>query len=116
VPSEWIPRSSPVPAVAAIASTDTGAIEAEATLPATFDTTNPWVNWVPDNRSVAFLDLASGTPNISSYSVFAPSTPKQVPHFNTGQVWTFAWSPDGNQLAFAYGNNASDVVFFSQLK
>jgi eukaryotic-like serine/threonine-protein kinase len=102
--------------VAAIVSAESGADEIEARLPATFDSTNPWVNWAWDNRSIGFLDLASGTPNIWTYPVFSHDQPKQLTHYTTGQVWTFAWSPDGKQLAYAYGNNSSDVVLFSQPK
>ena len=102
--------------VAAVVSAETGADEVEARLPPAFDTTNPWVNWASDHRSIGFLDLASGTPNIWTYPIFGRDQPKQLTHFTTGQVWTFAWSPDGKQLAYAYGNNSSDVVLFSQPK
>jgi eukaryotic-like serine/threonine-protein kinase len=102
--------------VAAIVSAETGADEVEARLPPTFDTTNPWVNWASDNRSIGFLDLASGTPNIWTYPVFGQDQPRQLTHFTSGQIWTFAWSPDGKQFAYAYGNNSSDVVLFSQPK
>jgi hypothetical protein len=55
-------------------------------------------------------------PRIWIYPALAPGPAKQLTHFTTGQVWTFAWSPDGKQLAFGYGNNSSDVVIFSQPK
>jgi WD40 repeat protein len=102
--------------VATIVSAETGADEKDVRLPATFDTTNPWVNWAPDNQSIGFLDISSGTANIWIYPALAPGPAKQLTHFTTGQVWTFAWSPDGKQLAFGYGNNSSDVVIFSQPK
>jgi len=102
--------------VAAVVSAETGADEMDVRLPATFDTSNPWVNWAPDNRSIGFLDISSGTANIWTFPVFNAGPAKQLTHFATGQVWTFAWSPDGKQLAFAYGNNFSDVVLFSEPK
>jgi len=102
--------------VAAIVSAETGAEEKELKLPPTFDNTNPWVNWAGDNRSLGFLDLASGTPNIWTYPALADGSAKQLTHFTSGQIWAFAWSPDGKQLAFSYGNNSSDVVLFSQPK
>ena len=61
-------------------------------------------------ESKSFLSLGplSG-PSRSS----APPPKQQLTHFTYGQVWTFACSPDGKQLAFAYCNNSSDVVRFS---
>lgn len=101
--------------VAAVISAETGSNEQERSFSATFDTTNPWVNWAPDNR-IGFLDFSTGTSNIWSAPVFDEGPNRQLTHFNSGQVWTFAWSPDGKQLAYAYGNNSSDVVLFSDPK
>jgi Tol biopolymer transport system component len=102
--------------VAAIVSAETGAEEGDLKLSPTFDNVNPWVSWGPDNRSIGFLDLASGTPNIWSYPAFTQGPAKQLTHFTSGQVWAFAWSPDGKQLAFSQGNNSSDVVLFTNAK
>ena len=101
--------------VAAVVSAETGADEQERRISATFDTTNPWVNWAPDNR-IGFLDFSTGTSNIWSTAAFAEGPNRQLTHFNSGQVWTFAWSPDGKQLAYGYGNNSSDVVLFSDAR
>ena len=100
---------------AAIVSAETGADELEASISATFDTTNPWVNFGPKNQ-LGFLDISSGTSNLWIYPVFSNGPERQLTHFTSGQVWTFAWSPDGKQLAYAYGNNSSDVVLFSNSK
>ena len=100
---------------AAVVSAETGADEREASISNTFDTTNPWVNFGPDNH-VGFLDISSGTSNLWTMPVFGSASRQQLTHFTTGQVWTFAWSPDGKQLAYAYGNNSSDVVLFSNSK
>lgn len=101
--------------VAAIVSTETGADEPDASVSATFDTTNPWVNFGPENH-VGFLDFSSGTSNLWSFPVLGSGPKQQITHFTFGQVWTFAWSPNGKQLAYAYGNNSSDVVLFSNSK
>lgn len=101
--------------VAAVISAETGADEQERSIPATFDTTNPWVNWAPDNR-IGFLDFSNGTSNIWSMPALSEGPSRQLTHFNSGQVWSFAWSPDGKKLAYAYGNNSSDVVMFYDSK
>jgi len=100
---------------AAVVSAETGADEIEGSISPTFDTTNPWVNFGPENR-VGFLDISSGTSNLWTFPVLTSGTQQQLTHFTSGQVWTFAWSPDGKQLAYAYGNNSSDVVLFSSSK
>ena len=100
---------------AAIVSAETGADELEASISATFDTTNPWVNFGPQNH-LGYLDISSGTANLWIYPVLGAGPDRQLTHFTSGQVWTFAWSPDGKQLAYAYGNNSSDVVLFSNPK
>src|SRR5262249_35706985 len=102
--------------VAAVVSPETGANEAEVTFPPAFDAANPYANWAADSRSVSFLDRTNGTSNVWSFPAFDKSSPKQVTHFTSGQVWSFAWSPDGKQLAYGYGNNSSDVVLFSDRK
>ncbi len=100
---------------AAIVSAETGADEIEASISSTFDTTNPWVNFGPKNQ-LGYLDISSGTANIWIDPVLSAGPERQLTHFTSGQVWTFAWSPDGKQLAYAYGNNSSDVVLFSNSK
>lgn len=100
---------------AALVSAETGADIVETSISATFDTTNPWVNFGPENR-VGYLDISSGTSNLWSFPVLGSGTKQQLTHFTSGQVWTFAWSPDAKQLAYAYGNNSSDVVLFSNPK
>ncbi|HLK03916.1 MAG TPA: hypothetical protein VKT53_05705, partial [Candidatus Acidoferrum sp.] len=100
---------------AAIVSAETGADELEASISPTFDTTNPWVSFGPKNQ-LGFLDISSGTSNLWIYPVLGAGPDRQLTHFTSGQVWTFAWSPDGKQLAYSYGNNSSDVVLFSNPK
>jgi len=95
----------------AVVSAETGADEVEIKLLGAMD--NSFQAWAPDNRSIGFLDISSGTPNIWIRPALFTGPAKQLTHFTSGQIWCFAWSPDGKQLAFARGNNSSDIVLFS---
>ena len=39
--------------------------------------------------------------------------PVQITHFRTGEIFSFAWSPDGQWLSLGSGLNRSDVVVMS---
>jgi serine/threonine protein kinase/Tol biopolymer transport system component len=80
--------------------------------------------WTPDGRSVATVDIRSGTPNL--WSGFAGTCwcesgkrtgpTKQLTHFTSGVVWDFGWSPDGKFIALARGTDQSDAVLFTSAK
>jgi hypothetical protein len=38
----------------------------------------------------------------------------QLTHFTTGNIFSFAWSPDGSELALSRGTVTSDVVLLSR--
>ena len=42
--------------------------------------------------------------------------PKQLTHFTSDQIFSYAWSRDGKQLAVSRGTQQSDVVLLSNLK
>ena len=67
---------------------------------------------MPDNRSLALVDLRSGVPNLWSLPLFGgPQT--QVTHFPSGVIWSCAYSADGKSIAFARGSRQSDAVLFT---
>jgi Tol biopolymer transport system component len=43
----------------------------------------------------------------------AGGAPVQVTHFPSGDMFAFAWSRDGKQLAFSRGRRKTDVVMMS---
>ena len=100
----------------AVVSADHGALEAQPTIPDTLDHTSNAVAWVPDNRSMALSDIRTGTPNIWSLPVLGNAPERQLTHFTSGQVWAFHYTRDGKSVAYARGNNQSDVVLFSSAK
>ena len=100
----------------AVVSADNGALEAQPTIPDTLDHTSNAVSWAPDNRSMVLSDVRTGTPNIWSLPVLGKAPERQLTHFTTGQVWAFHYTRDGKSVAYARGNNQSDVVLFTSNK
>jgi eukaryotic-like serine/threonine-protein kinase len=100
----------------AVVSSDNAALEAQPTIPETLDHSSNAVAWAPDNRSMALSDVRSGTPNIWLLPVIGNGPQRQLTHFTSGQVWAFHYARDGKSVAYARGNNQSDVVLFTSAK
>ena len=108
------PRKDAV--VLAIASTESGAIESEKHVPATFDLNARSIDWISDNRSTAFVDTRTGTPNLWSATVLGDGPEKQLTHFTSGIIWDSRFSFDGKSLLLVRGTRQSDVVLFTTPK
>jgi Tol biopolymer transport system component len=82
--------------VGVMVSAVTGAQEgAEIKLADTLYDSAHGVRWTPDGgRSLAAVDIRSGTPNLWS-GIFGDGPAKQLTHFTSGVVWDFGWSSDG---------------------
>ena len=66
----------------------------------------------PDGRAVTYIDVQDGVANIWRYLLpDGPAT--QLTAFTSGQIFAFAWSPDGSRLAIAQGTTSTDVVLFT---
>jgi Tol biopolymer transport system component len=100
----------------AVVSADNGSLEAQPTIPETLDHTSNAVAWAPDNRSMALSDVRTGTPNIWSLPVLGKGPERQLTHLTSGQIWAFHYTRDGKSVAYARGNNQSDVVLFNSTK
>jgi Tol biopolymer transport system component len=95
----------------AVVSADKGVPEADVPSPPTLDMSVSAVCWMPDNRSMAIVDLRSGAPNLWTLPLFGgPQT--QLTHFSSGVIWACAYSPDGKLIAMARGSRQSDAVLF----
>ena len=95
-----------------VVSAETGTPEAKVPSPPTFDMSVSAGCWMPDNRSLALVDLRSGVPNLWSLPLFGgPQT--QVTHFPSGVTWGCAYSADGQSIALARGSRQSDAVLFT---
>jgi Tol biopolymer transport system component len=64
--------------------------------------------WSSDNSAITYVDVRDGVPNIWAQPLDGGS-PRQLTRFKTQQIFSFAWSHDG-QLAIARGTETSDAV------
>ncbi len=68
--------------------------------------------FTPDGRAIAFLLTRNHATNIWEQALTG-GAPTQLTKFASGQMFAFAWSTDGKQLAFSRGQNKTDVVMMS---
>jgi eukaryotic-like serine/threonine-protein kinase len=69
----------------------------------------PILHWTMDSRELTYILDKQGVSNIW-VQPFDGGPPKQLTNFNAGQIFNFAWSQDGRQIAFARGSQTDDVV------
>ncbi|HKO96786.1 MAG TPA: protein kinase [Pyrinomonadaceae bacterium] len=69
------------------------------------------LRWTPDGKMVAYHD----TQNIWGLPIDG-SQAKQLTNFTAGRIFTFDWSRDGRQLAYARGSVTSDIVTLSNFR
>jgi Tol biopolymer transport system component len=106
------PEGEPVPQwKIAIIPADGGAIKL------TFDA--PWdaneLRWSPDGRGVQYLTTKSGATNVWEQRL-TDGKPRPVTNFDSGQIFDFSWTHDGQDLLLAKGEWTSDVVLISNLQ
>lgn len=72
-------------------------------------------HWSPDGRAVVYINTLGGVSNLWSQPLEGGS-PRQITNFKSDRILTFAYSPDGRQLALARGSHTSDAVLISEAK
>ena len=73
------------------------------------------LQWSRDGKSILYTTSANNVTNIWSQSVDGGQA-KQVTNFNDLFMTSFAWSPDGKQLACTRGTLVRDAVLITDLK
>ena len=73
------------------------------------------IRWTADGQALTYIDRRGGTSNIWSQSL-SGGPPQQLTDFKADQIFNFAWSPDGKQLACARGVVTSDAILISDFK
>ena len=71
------------------------------------------VLFTPDGKSVAYPVKENGVDNIWVQPVDG-ATGRQITHFNSEQILSFRWSPDGKKLGILRGHTDSDVVLLQE--
>ena len=83
----------------------------------TFDVppTTPFYEWTLDGRAVAYINSQHGVSNIFTRPLDG-GKPLQLTDFKADRIFSFAFSPDGRQLAISRGTTNDDVVLISNFK
>ncbi len=85
------------------------------TLVQSFPNPGPGVAWNPEGRALTYVRTQKGISNIWS-QVLTGERPKQLTHFSSDKIFSYAWSQDGKRLAVARGTETSDVVFVTNFR
>jgi eukaryotic-like serine/threonine-protein kinase len=73
------------------------------------------VQFTPDGKAVAYPIAENGVDNVWIQPIDgAPG--RQITHFNSEQIASFHWSPDGKNLGVIRGHTDSDVVLLQESK
>jgi eukaryotic-like serine/threonine-protein kinase len=70
------------------------------------------VQWL-NGHELSYVKNVDGYSNIWSYDLNTGAR-KQLTHFNSDQIYAYAWSPDYKQVACQRGTNISDVTMISE--
>jgi Tol biopolymer transport system component len=73
------------------------------------------MRFTPDGKALAFLLTRNRATNIWRQPL-AGGNPVQLTKFPSGDMFAFAWSHDGKQLAFSRGQRKTDVVMMSNFR
>jgi serine/threonine protein kinase/Tol biopolymer transport system component len=73
------------------------------------------LRWTPEGRALVYIETREGVSNLWRQPL-AGGAPQPLTAFQTQEIFNFAWSRDGQQLALSRGVTNSDVVLLSALK
>ncbi len=71
--------------------------------------------WAPRGDAIDYILTRNGVSNIWQQRLTG-GPPKQVTHFDSGEIFDFEWSRDGRQLALTRGSESSDVILMSNFR
>jgi eukaryotic-like serine/threonine-protein kinase len=71
--------------------------------------------FTPDGKALCFILTRDRAGNLWEQPLTG-GNPIQLTHFTSGEMFAFAWSPDGRQLALSRGSRKTDVVMMSNFR
>jgi TolB protein len=80
-----------------------------------FDSVSSSLKWTADGRAVTYVLTAGDVSNLWSQPVSGEPA-KQLTRFKSSRIFSFDWSPDGQQLILSRGTVTSDVVLISNFR
>jgi serine/threonine protein kinase len=100
----------------AVLSPEGGPLTRAGDLPLPYSQHLIWqrIRWTSDGQALTYIDRRNGISNIWRQPRGGGS-PTQLTDFKTDQIFNFAWSDDGKQLACVRGLITSDVVLIAAL-
>jgi Tol biopolymer transport system component len=75
----------------------------------------PQCRWAPRGDAIDYILTRNGISNIWRQNLNG-GPPKQITNFESLEIFNFAWSHDGKQLAMTRGSDNSDVILISNLR
>jgi serine/threonine protein kinase len=70
--------------------------------------------WTPDSKGLTYLSEENNAYNVW-LQPFDKGEPQQITHFNDQTIFSFAWSPDGKQIACSRGTETNKAVLITNL-
>jgi Tol biopolymer transport system component len=79
------------------------------------DSASSGLRWTVDGRALTYVLTAGDVSNVWSQPV-SGGPAKQLTSFKSSRIFSFDWSPDGEQLILSRGTATSDVVLISNFR
>ena len=73
------------------------------------------LRWSPDGKALQYVLTSNGASNIWEQSLSALK-PKELTHFNSGEIFDFSWTADHEHLLMTRGQSKRDVILLSHLR
>jgi Tol biopolymer transport system component len=73
------------------------------------------LRWSPDGKALQYVLTSNDASNIWEQS-FRALKPKQLTHFNSGEIFDFSWTADHERLLMTRGQSKRDVILLSHVR
>jgi DNA-binding winged helix-turn-helix (wHTH) protein/Tol biopolymer transport system component len=73
------------------------------------------LRWSPDGKALQYVLTSNGASNIWEQPL-TDLKPKQLTHFNSGEIFDFSWTADHKHLLMTRGQSKRDVILLSHLR